>query len=180
MRRYARALLRWTSLSLMGVTAACLFLGVVAAQSSYRYQLSEARGRWQTSALSHYRLVSESGESCILDVEVRDERVVTVYKKDSCLHPARTVTDLFNLVERGQFSYGCVFAGCACSMNIIVHADYDPVHGYPQQVSVRSQRGANWWDQSFWRYTWSTRSLPPCSRTGEADMVRVVSLTPIQ
>jgi hypothetical protein len=91
---------RWALL--IGVTMAlgCGLLGLISTNRSPRTQLASAQSRWAEHGLSHYRLIVDAGRRCRLDVEVRDERVVAVLHEDACGYPARTVTDLFNMVAR--------------------------------------------------------------------------------
>ena len=143
--------------------------------------LELAKGRWSAATLRHYRLVTLSGEPCRLDVEVRDERVVEVLHEDACSHPARTVTTLFNAVERAVSPlYTCAPPSCACRHIITVYAKYDPQLGYPEKVAVRVQREPNWRAQAFWRYLWTARRLPNCAWASNADIVNVLALTPLR
>jgi hypothetical protein len=100
-------------------------------------------------------------------------------REDSCLHPARTVTDLFALIDRGQLSESCFFAGCACRMDVLTYARYDPTYGYPLTITMRHDRAANWWTHGFWSYVFEYGRLPDCARRSEAEVIESVTLTPL-
>jgi hypothetical protein len=122
-----------------------------------------------------------SGNPCRLEVEVRDERVVAVLREDTCTHPARTVTMLFNMVEHAVSPlYTCAPPSCACRHVVTVYADYNAQLGFPQKVAVRVERETNWRERPFWRYLWTARRLPDCAWASNADIVNVLALTPLQ
>jgi hypothetical protein len=140
-----------------------------------------AKDRWAASLVAHYRMVVEAGNPCRLEIEVRDERVAAVLHEDPCGHPARTVTDLFRLIERAPPPiYTCAPPSCACRNVITVYALYDEQLGYPRRVAVLAERETNWRATRFWRYVWSERRLPDCVWSSSADIVNVRSLTLLQ
>src|SRR5262245_26001264 len=140
-----------------------------------------ARDRWAASTVSHYRMIVESGNPCRLEIEVRDERVAAVLHEDACGHPARTVTDLFTMIERAPSPlYSCAPPNCACRNVVTVDALYDERLGYPRRITVLAQRESNWRAMRFWRYVWSERRLPDCAWSSSADIVNVSSMTLLQ
>jgi len=144
-------------------------------------ELAVAQDRWAAAAVAHYRLVTLSGNPCRLDVEVRDEDVVQVFQKDSCSHPAQTVTALFSAIERAVSPlYTCAPPSCACRHIVSVYAIYDEQLGYPRKIAVRVDRESNWRAQSFWRYLWDARRLPDCVWSSNADIVEVLAVTPLR
>jgi hypothetical protein len=172
---------RWALL--IGVTLAlgCGLLALISTNRSPRTQLASAQSRWAEGGLSHYRLIVDAGRRCRLDVEVRDERVVAVLHEDACGYPARTVTDLFNMVARAPSPMStCAPPRCACRNVVTVYAIYDAQLGYPRKIAVRAEREANWGEAAFWRHLWSTRSLPDCRWASYADIVDVPLMAPIQ
>jgi hypothetical protein len=140
-----------------------------------------AKDRWEASAVSHYRMVVEAGNPCRLEIEVRDERVAAVLHEDPCGHPARTVTDLFKLIERAPSPiYSCAPPSCACRNVVTVYALYDERLGYPRRIAVLAEREPNWRAMRFWRYVWSERRLPDCAWSSSADIVNVRSMKLLQ
>jgi hypothetical protein len=141
-----------------------------------------AKQRWAGSLVSHYRMVVEAGNPCRLEVEVRDERVAAVlYEDDHCGHPARTVTDLFRLIERAPSPlYNCAPPNCACRNAVTVYVLYDEQLGYPRRIAILAEREPNWRNMRYWRYVWSERRLPDCVWSSSADIVNVRSMTLLQ
>jgi hypothetical protein len=140
-----------------------------------------AKERWAASLVSHYRMVLEAGNPCRLEVEVRDERVAAVLHEDPCGHPARTVTDLFKLIERAPSPlYNCAPPSCACRNAVTVFVVYDELLGYPHRIAILAEREPNWRSMRFWRYVWSERRLPDCAWSSSADIVNVRSMTLLQ
>jgi uncharacterized protein DUF6174 len=171
---------RW--LLLIGVAAlGCGLLALFSSSQSPRTQLASAKSRWAGRTVSHYRLIVEAGRPCRLDVEVRDERVIAVFHQDACGYPARTVTDLFNMVERAPTPmFTCAPPSCACRNVVTVYAIYDEQLGYPRKIAVRAERESNWGDFAFWRQLWSAWSLPDCRWASYADIVNVPFMAPLQ
>jgi hypothetical protein len=171
----------WAALAvLLALLAACVLFGTSASQFEQRQRLLDARLRWRSQAPAHYRLVSATDEGCTIDVEVRDERVLHINQQDACMHPVRTVSDLFQLIERGQVSAPCFFAGCACRIDVVAVVDYDTTYGYPARITLRSDRGPNWWNASFWQYI-ATQGRPPgCTSSASSPVARVLSFTPLR
>jgi hypothetical protein len=159
--------------------AACLLAEAGVARASHRRQYSVALARWQASAPTHYRIRSMAGEGCTLEVEVRNERVLRVLQQDRCMHPARTVSELFRLIERGQVSVPCFFAGCACRVDVVTFADYDATYGYPRLITLESVRGPNWRNAAYWQYLIQNGHDPGCSLVSESEVARVLSFTPL-
>ncbi|HWQ14825.1 MAG TPA: hypothetical protein VNL77_18645 [Roseiflexaceae bacterium] len=144
-------------------------------------QLAAARSRWSAHAPARYRIVSEAGARCVLDVEVRAEQVVAVHRRDHCSPPARTVSELFRLIDNIRvISYPCVSFSCACRSVMGTRSEFDGALGFPRTITVWSRREPNLWNLAYWRYRLEHGGeSPPCTRASEAVMVRVVSLTPI-
>ena len=177
-----RIQLSWLwGLALGGLTLVLLCGGMsgVLFLAGHHGRYLEARQRWQAQAPSHYLVTIVSGPSCSLEAEVRDEQLARLVREDSCLHPARIVTDLFALIDRGQLSESCFFAGCACRMDVMTYASYDATYGYPMAIVMRHDRASNWWARGFWSYVLEYGRLPDCARTSEAPVIDSVSLTPL-
>ena len=168
----------------LAIAGSALVLGCAAMSgllilAGHHTRYLEAKQRWQTQAPAHYLVTIASGPTCSLQAEIRDEQLERLVRQDSCLHPARTVTDLFALIDRGQLSESCFFAGCACRMDVVTYAKYDSTYGYPITITMRHDRAANWWTRGFWRYTVERGRLPDCVRTSEAPVIDSVSLIPL-
>ena len=169
------ALLAALLLALGGLFAA-LGLGL-----ALRPPSAAARERWAASPVSHYHMVVEAGNPCRLEVEVRDERVAAVLHEDQCIHPARTVTDLFTLIERAPSPlYNCAPPSCACRNAVTVYVVYDEQLGYPRRIAILAEREPNWRAMRFWSYVWSEQRLPDCAWSSSADIVNVRSMTPLE
>jgi hypothetical protein len=168
---------------LAGVVAAlgCALAGSLNQRLAPPSGFAAAKSRWAAAAIAHYRLTTLSGNPCRLDVEVRDERVVRVFRQDACSHPARTVTTLFEVIERAVSPlYTCAPPSCACRHVVTVYALYDEQLGYPHKVAVRVERESNWRERPFWRYLWAARRLPDCEWASNADIVNVLAMTPLR
>jgi hypothetical protein len=176
-----RASWRWwvAAGSVALVLAGCALASYTVAQAGMRQRYDDARSRWQAQAPAHYRLAVTSGPDCRIDLEVQAERVVRILHQDSCLHPARSVSDLFALIERGQVAEPCFFAGCACRIDVTTYASYDPTYGYPLDIRLRYNRAANWWTQGFWGYVVSRGHTPGCAKTAESEVAQVALFTPL-
>ena len=172
---------RWALLGVVLAIAGCGLAGLLVQRLPAPDQLAAARSRWMSSTVSHYRMIVSAGNPCRIEVEVRDEQVIHVLQEDSCSYPARTVTDLFNLVERAVSPlYTCAPPSCACRNVVTVYALYDERLGYPRTVAVRAERESNWRQRAFWRYIWEAQRLPDCVWASNADIVNVLALTPLQ
>jgi hypothetical protein len=173
--------LRWGLLAIMLTLFLSCSIGTwLLLQSGHQRNYLEAKRRWETQAPSFYRVSISSEPSCVLESEVRDEQMARLVRADSCVHPARTVSELFTLIDRGDNSINCFFAGCICRLELVTSAQYDPVYGYPLAIKMRAIRSANWWTQAYWEEVFAFGRLPDCARTWEAEVIQSVELTPLQ
>jgi hypothetical protein len=181
--------MRWLSLPTRRYTLLAVFvvalgggaLAALGASLALRPPSLVAKERWATSSVSHYRMTLEAGNPCRLEVEVRDERVAAVLHQDPCGHPARTVTDLFKMIERAPSPlYSCAPPNCACRNVVTVYALYDEQLGYPHRIAVLAEREPNWRTMRYWGYVWSEWRLPDCAWSSSADIVNVRSITLLQ
>jgi hypothetical protein len=180
MRLNTRAV-RW--ILSIGVVAALGYglAGLLGQYPAAPTQLAAAKSRWAAGAIPHYRLIAQTGSPCRLDVEVRDEQVAQVLYEDPCSYPARTVTGLFNLVERATSPlYTCAPPSCACQNVVTVYAIYDDQLGYPRKVAVRAERETNWRSRAFWTYLWAAQQLPDCVWASNADIINILAVTPLR
>ena len=140
-----------TLISLLAVVvvliAAQLVLTVQASPSS---QFTLARYRWETNAISHYRMnASYYGHrlQCYYDVEILQGRVVRIFTS-GCLGSGDsknfTVDSIFENFERYATQRICSPNGCYCEGNYVVRATYDETLGYPQRITTVFRR--NWLD----------------------------------
>jgi hypothetical protein len=172
---------RWGMVAtILMLIALCGAGSLMLMQSGNRRSYQEARHRWETQALRSYRVAISSEPSCTLESEVRNEQMARLVRADSCVHPARTVTELFTLIDRGDSSINCFFAGCICRLELITSAEYHPVYGYPLTIRMRAVRSANWWTSAFWNDAFTRRRLRDCAHTWEAEVIQSVELTPLE
>src|SRR5690349_20597797 len=85
--------------------------------ASRAQQLADARNRWRSLTISHYRLVMQAPSWCRLDVEIQSEKVVHVFE-NSCPTSPRTVTGLFDLITQLDSTADTTFcapSGCECT-----------------------------------------------------------------
>jgi hypothetical protein len=163
------------------VAFSCAVTGSLSERFALSSDVAAAKSRWAAAAITHYRLTTLSGNPCRLDVEVRDERVVRIFREDSCSYSARTVTRLFDVIERAVSPlYTCAPPSCACRHVVTVYAIYDEQLGYPHKVAVRVERESNWGERPFWRYLLAARRLPNCEWASNADIVKVLAVTPLR
>ena len=163
----------------LATAVGCGVLGLMLWQMMPVNRLAAARGRWSAQAPPHYRMVSEAGARCVLDVEVKGEEVVAVHRNDHCSPPARTVSELFRLIDSIRVvNYPCAGANCACRTVMGTTAQFDALRGFPRSITLWSRREPNWWTANYWRTALSFASSP-CDRRSEAVMVRVISFTAI-
>ena len=141
-------------------------------------QRAKAMSLWESRPFSHYQLVMRAPAWCRLDIEIWDERVVTVFQ-NTCPNGPRTVTDLFDLI--GQLdgdpeTRHCAPGGCECIEVQFPQVVYDNEFGFPRTIQLRRQREPNW--PLFWRYL-PSRGLPLCLTPLDTEIVTVLSLKPI-
>ncbi|GAB4114516.1 MAG: hypothetical protein OHK0050_18960 [Roseiflexaceae bacterium] len=156
-----------------------MIFAVVWVQLSHQQRYIEARLRWQESAPPHYRLQVTSAPACTIEVEVRNEQPIQILRQDACLHPARNVTELFALIDRGKITEMCFFAGCACRVDVNTYGTYDATYGYPTEISMRYDRAANWWTKGFWVYLIERGHTPGCARSSESSLIERATLIPL-
>lgn len=161
------------------VLAGCAALLLGTAQLGTTRALDTARDRWQAQEIHHYRMVVQTDQGCLLDVEVRDEQTLRIFRNDNCTQPVRTVTELFSLVERGGERSFCSGYRCSCRMTLGTYADYDPQRGFPQRIFVRAAGIDNWLNQSYWQFLWNKGYFPSCDPASLVEMLSVQSFTPL-
>jgi hypothetical protein len=180
MQRLSQPAIRWVLLVIGMATLSCGVLVLLLGPLTPSSQMAEAESRWAARPFTHYRLVIEAGSTCQLAVEVRDEQVSSVLQESSCGYPARTVKDLFDVLKRNKpIRQDCSYYRCACRQAIDVYAAYYREWGYPSRIAVGLQREANLLNGDYWRFVLTNRRFPSCSRTSDAEIVRVLSLTPL-
>jgi hypothetical protein len=114
--------------------------------------LAAAQRRWEARPFSRYRMVIETQAfgSCRYEVEIHDEQVTAILQR-SCLSPAPTVTDLFQLIRQHIDEGSCGPNGCACDGPIGAEVIYDPQLGYPRELLVRPQPQLRWRYPNYWK-----------------------------
>jgi hypothetical protein len=173
---------RWLLAACVGLVVSCGIAGALALRgpaSTMRAQrLAEARSRWDTRAVPHYRLVMRAPSWCRLDVEIMHERLVKVFE-NTCPNAPQTVSSLFELIGRLDSSADVIFCaphGCECTEVRYAQAVYDTQLGFPRSIRLRRQRQANW--PELWRF-FASRGVPNCLTPRDLDLVEVISLKPI-
>src|SRR5262249_33857112 len=105
-------------LALCVALLACGLSALLGARSSSpvtrAQQFSEARNRWLSQVMTHYRLVMQAPSWCQMDVEIQAEKVVHVFE-NTCPTAPRTVSGLFDLIKQLDNMAGMTFCaprGC--------------------------------------------------------------------
>jgi hypothetical protein len=120
------------------------FLGAL--QTSPASQFALARHRWETNAISHYRMNASyygNWSQCYYDVEVLQMRIVRIFTSD-CLgngdSKTLSVDGIFGAFEQYANQQVCGLNGCYCEGFFGVSATYDPTLGYPQSIMTVFRR----------------------------------------
>jgi len=159
-----------------GVSA--LFILRPSSNAARAQQLADARNRWLSRPIPHYRLVMQAPSWCRLDVEIQAEQVVRVFQ-NSCPNAPQTVTDMFAMISQLDSAAGTIFcapAGCECTEVYYATVSYDQQLGFPRSISVRRERQTNW--PELWRF-FLAHGLPSCLTPIDTDVVNVLSMQPI-
>ena len=179
-RRRSRVLA--VSLVVCGVLLACGFSVLLGARSSSTFsraqELADARNRWLSQPVAHYRLVMQAPSWCRLDVEIQAEQVVRVFE-NSCPSPPQTVTGMFEMIKQLDSAAGTIFcapAGCECTEVRYITASYDQQLGFPRSIRLRRERQTNW--PELWHF-FVAHGLPRCLTPIDTDVVNVLSMQPI-
>jgi hypothetical protein len=169
-------------LAIFGVLLACglsALLGLRPSSSFSRAQaLADARNRWLSQPIAHYRLVMQAPSWCRLDVEIQAEQVVRVFE-DSCPSTPQTVTGMFDMIKQLDSEAGKIFcapAGCECTEVRYITASYDQQLGFPRSIRLRRERQTNW--PELWRF-FRAHGMPNCLTPIDTDVVQVISMQPI-
>src|SRR6266508_4743709 len=100
MKHHRRSGALAVTLAIFGVLLACGLSALLGSRPSSTFSraqaLADARNRWLSQPVPHYRLVMQAPSWCRLDVEIQAEQVVRVFE-DSCPTSPRTITGLFDL-----------------------------------------------------------------------------------
>jgi hypothetical protein len=146
--------------------------------ASRAQQLADARNRWLSQPVPHYRLVLQAPSWCRLDVEIQSEKVVRVFE-NSCPSSPHTVTGLFDLITQLNSTAETIFCaprGCECTEVRYVTASYNQQMGFPQTIRLRRDRQMNW--PTLWNFV-VAHGVPNCLTPRDIDLVHVISLNPI-
>ena len=155
-----------------------LFISRSSSMASRAQQLADARNRWQSLTISHYRLVMQAPSWCRLDVEIQSEQIVHVFE-NSCPTSPRTVTGLFDLITQLDSTAETTFCapqGCECTEIRYIYASYDQQLGFPQTIRLRRDRWTNW--SVLWSFV-VNHGVPNCLTPRDIDLVQVLSMQPI-
>jgi hypothetical protein len=182
MAHHCRSRVLAVALALCVVLLACglsvLFIPHSSSITSRAQQLADARNRWLSQPVPHYRLVLQAPSWCRLDVEIQSEKVVRVFE-NSCPTSPHTVTGLFDLITQVDSTAETIFCaprGCECTEVRYATASYDQQMGFPQTIRLRRDRQMNW--PQVWSFV-VTHGVPNCLAPRDIDLVRVLSMQPI-
>jgi hypothetical protein len=174
---------RWViAATLLLLAGTCGALALLPRAAGHYDELREARDRWASSAPAAYRLLLDAGARCALGVEVRGERAVRLQPRDACVPPARTVPELFSLIDTlNTWTEPCLTSRCVCRTVMGSTARFDSRLGYPRSISVWTRDEPNIWSGDYWHYLATHIGQPlPCTASIEGLVVRVVSLDPVK
>ena len=163
---------------LLACGLSALFIPRPSSIASRAQQLADARNRWLSQPVPHYRLVMQAPSWCRLDVEIQSEKVVRVFE-NSCPTSPRTVTGLFDLIKQLDSTAETIFCaprGCECTEVRYATASYDQQLGFPRSISLRRERQTNW--PELWRF-FMAHGMPFCLTPIDTDVVNVLSMQPI-
>jgi hypothetical protein len=141
-------------------------------------QLELPKQKWNKQAVKNYRLIlSYSHFNCQQDLEIKDEKIVTVRQNNCATIPGKTVTDLFGKIESLADGKECGPNGCACDGPLGVNAIYDAKFGYPRQVEIKLQPEKRWQYFEYWQ-GFVTQNY--CTLIGFNNQKITVVMNPIQ
>ena len=125
---------------LVGFGAAYAFLPIHRGSETSPNEVNAARSLWQSGGYEHYRLVAwwhyDYAGGCSEDVEIVNERVVTVYESSCEQSALRSVSGFFELFsDRLGSARTRVPAGNHCQYWVL-EAEFDPDLGYPIQMGT--------------------------------------------
>jgi hypothetical protein len=182
MKHQRRSRVLAASLAICGVLLVCGLSALLGAHPSSTFsraqELADARNRWLSQPVRHYRLVMQAPSWCRLDVEIQTEQVVRVFE-NSCPSAPQTVTDLFEMIKQLDSAAGTIFCaptGCECTEVRYATASYDQQLGFPRSIRLRHERQTNW--PELWRF-FMAHGLPSCLTPIDTDVVNVLSMQPI-
>jgi hypothetical protein len=182
MAQYRRSHVLAVSLAICGALLACGLSALLGSHPSSTFsrsqELADARNRWLSQPVPHYRLVMQAPSWCRLDVEIRAEQVVRVFE-NSCPSPPQTVTGMFEMIRQIDSAAGTIFCapdGCECTEVRYAAASYDQQLGFPRSIRLRHERQTNW--PALWRF-FLAHGLPSCLTPIDTNVVNVLSMQPI-
>ncbi len=171
------------------IVLALVFVALLAGSAG----MSEARGAqmraeqiWYAQPLDHYRLVIQHRTrtgTCEQDLEIRDDRVQTVYLNQCAQPPSWTVTRLFEWVKQlGRTASLCYPSSmqCTCRVSTFTQVMFDPQMGYPRHIRYEWTLRPNWENLHYWQSLVFNSDRVDCARRtrgGGAVELTVVSLT---
>ncbi len=182
MQHHCRSRVLVALLAICGALLACGFGALLGTHPSSTFsraqELTDARNRWLSQPVPHYRLVMQAPSWCRLDVEIRAEQVVHVFE-NSCPSPPQTVTSMFEMIKQLDSAAGTIFCapdGCECTEVRYVTASYDQQLGFPRSIRLRHERRTNW--PMLWSF-FVAHGLPSCLTPIDTNVVNVLSMQPI-
>jgi hypothetical protein len=122
---------------------------------------------------------------CEQDLEIRNDRVQTVYQNQCAQPPIWTVPRLFSWVRQlGQPAGLCYPSSLQCTCRVSTHLQvlFDPQLGYPRQVLYEWGLRPNWESLDYWQSLVLGTDRADCARRtrgGGVVEITVVSFMPL-
>ncbi len=177
--------------SVLLLVLALVFVALLAGRagtSEVHIAQMSAEQTWYAQPLDHYRLVIQHRTRtgvCEQDLEIRGDRVQTVYLNQCAQPPSWTVTRLFEWVKQlGQTASICYPSSvqCTCRVSTFTQVVFDSHMGYPQYIRYEWTLRPNWENLHYWQSLVFNSDRVDCARRtrgGGAVELTVVSLTPL-
>lgn len=166
-------------LLLLACGAGSGLLGLRAQSAAARAESwQQAQRRWAAHGFAHYRVVMQAPSWCRMDLEIKDEQVVTVYQ-NSCPSPPLSVADLFVSARQLDSEADRVYCGpdgCECTERRFAVAAYDAQLGFPRTIKLGRMRAINWPELGHYMLL---HGMPNCLDPRDVDVVNVISLQPL-
>lgn len=156
-----------------------------------------ARQKWANRTFSKYRLTVQSGytnrlmsymDSCIYDVEVENEKVLSTYPTDTCgtgpsSRTKYTISGLFDWIKEykpsAEDECGVMEEVCGCVGHLRLISEYDMSLGYPSSIRPYMSGERRWLYPEFWMDLIGQKPCSPISRFTEGHEFEVKLLQPL-
>jgi hypothetical protein len=183
-----RLLLAGVGLLLLGTLVMVFGLVNWTGAPGVRDEQMHAERVWYAQSRHHYRIVIRQRTRtgvCEQDLEIRNDRVQTVYQNQCAQPPIWTVPRLFSWVRQlGQPAGLCYPSSLQCTCRVSTHLQvlFDPQSGYPRQVLYEWGLRPNWESMDYWQSLVLGTDRVDCARRtrgGGVVEITVVSFMPL-